>query len=179
MIRLNKKAGEKIFSIWWFLCLVLVGVAVVIVVINHFGALIDTRDEEAMILQEKIMGCIVKNGYLHEEILKLTPEQFLDFCNLNKNQFSEDSFRLFNLIIYDESLNIKTSFLIGQVPYREDCLVVAGKKAEHYPFCIQSNESVVFFNPETSKRESWSIYLLVASNNLGYKEPILKKEVVN
>ncbi len=175
MIKLNKKAGEKVFSLWWFVCIAFVGVAIVIVVTSRFGAIIDTRDKEIMMLQEKIMDCIVQEGYLNEEILEMSEEEFLIFCNLNKNQFTDNSPFLFNITIYDETQKEIKSFLQGHISYQEDCKVAAGKKTPNYPFCIQSRESVVYLDLTNTEKKVWSIYLLVASNNNGYKTSIVEK----
>jgi hypothetical protein len=169
---LNKKAGEKILSIWWFASLALIGAAVVVVIMVYFGAFVDVRDKEAIMLQEKIMDCIVKNGYLVEEALSLSPENFLEFCNLNKNQFKEKGQFLFNITIYNSTNNVQQSITVGPMEHHQTCKALAGIPGKNLPSCIEKKHPVLFFNKETAKKESWSIYLLVASNNYGYKQPI-------
>jgi hypothetical protein len=169
---LNKKAGEKILSIWWFASLALIGAAVVVVIMVYFGAFVDVRDQESMMLQEKIMDCVVKNGYLVEEILSLSQEEFLNFCNLNKNQFTSRSQFLFNITIYNSTNNAQKSIAVGPMQHHQTCKALAGIPGKNLPSCIEKKHGVIFFNKETAKKETWSIYLLVASNNYGYKEPI-------
>jgi len=174
MMKLNKKAVEKIFSLWWFVSLVIVGAAIVVVVLTYFGTAVDTRDIEASMLQEKIMDCIVKNGYLKQEIIKMDKENFLEFCKINKNLFGKNSVYLINLTIYNSTKHEQFSFITGEKSYQQDCAISQRITAKSYPFCISSNEAAIYFNLEKFEKELWSVYLLVASNNYGYKEPVTK-----
>ncbi len=174
MKRLNKKAGEKILSIWWFICLILVGAVVVLVATTYFGAFVDTRDIDSSMMYEKIMDCVVKNGYINQEIINIDKEMIFDFCNLNKNNFEESSPFFFNLRIYREELEIK-SFKFGN-NYEQDCLAAAGYMAKNYPRCVIANETAIYFNTTSAKKEILKVYLITASNNFGYKLSIQQKE---
>ena len=125
-----------------------------------------------MMLQEKIMDCIVENGYLKSEALGLTPSQFLEFCNLNENQFTEDNKFIFKLTIYNSTNKINLSIRQGKISYYEDCNALAGISGKQIPYCIQSKESVNFFDKKDAKKEDWIIEILTASNNFGYKDSI-------
>lgn len=176
---MNKKGGEKILSIWWFACLVLVGVAVTTVLMAHFGATVDTRRDDAMMLQEKILDCITDKGYIRTEILSMGNTELMKFCKLNEQQFQDTSPFLFNLTVYDHEEKVNLSMIAGQISYQEDCLAMAGKRAKNYPVCIQTKEHINYFEPNSLKKESWKIYLLVASNNHGFKTPIVKVGTTN
>ncbi len=173
MICLNKKAGEKILSIWWFFCLILVGAITVLVITTYFGAFVDTRGIDANSMYEKIMDCIVKNGYLNAEFLTMENEKILEICNLNKKAFEESGPFFFHLRIYKEDKELK-SFQFGNV-YEKDCLAAAGYKAKNYPSCAIANETVIYFNETSAEKEIFKIYLITASNNMGYKQSIRKK----
>jgi hypothetical protein len=174
MIKMNKIGDEKILSIWWFVCLILIGSAILIVLMNHFGTTVDTRSKDVMMLQEKIMDCIVENGYFKQNIPSKDYFEFLNFCNLNENQFKDDGVFLFNLTIYNSSKKVNSTHVGGHIAYQQDCKVIAGKKAANYPYCIESMEQVIYFNKEQGIKETWEIYLLVASNNKGSKISTLK-----
>jgi hypothetical protein len=171
MIKLNKKGGEKIFSIWWFLCLIFIGVAVFIVLNNYFGVVVDVRAIEVNQMYEKIMDCSVKNGFISEVWKEET--DFFEFCKINKNSFGENSKFLLILRVYNESDYKKKEIRIGDLAYEEDCLATAGLRARYYPVCAFSNESALYFNEETLERENWKINLIVASNNAGRKISIV------
>lgn len=168
---INKRASEKILSIWWFTSLAFVGAVVVFVIVSQFGSFVDVRDKEARSLQEKIMDCIFKNGYINEEVLFYSSEDFMNLCKLNTNQFKSDSEFLFNVTIYNSQENAIKEFSGGAVgKYQEDCLALVGIDGDHLPYCIQTKERVNYFDPHTSQKEVLIVYLLVASNNQGSKK---------
>ncbi len=174
--KLNKKAEEKIITIWWFICLILVGTAIVIVVLGYFGTFVDIRDAEISMLQEKIMDCITQDAYLIEEILFLDSKEILKRCNLNPKQFQDQTKFLIDITIYNQTKDMNLTIKEGNRAYYKDCLATANVKTINYPKCIISNESIIYFNRKTAKKEFWTISLIIASNNLGEKISLSKKD---
>ena len=175
MRKLNKKAGEKILSIWWFASLAFVGAAVVVVLMMYFGAFVDVRGQEAVILREKIMDCVVEGGYLQENILEMNPEKFMEHCKLNPNQFEKSNQFYFNLTIYNSTEQKQQEIEKGDVNFRQNCEIAIGLQAKRYPVCIENKEAIIFFNQETAEKELWSLNLLVGTDNHGYKQPITSR----
>jgi hypothetical protein len=79
----NKKAAEKIISVYWFVILFLVAGAIVYMVSSFYGKPYDIRGIEAELLVDKAADCVSYGGYLREEVL--TPEfkdNFLARCGI-------------------------------------------------------------------------------------------------
>ena len=172
---MNKKAGEKIFSLWWFICLALVGLAVTITTFNYFSSPIDVRSKEVAILQEKILDCIIKNGYLKKEVLSLSEENFFDFCSLNKESFKEEKNAklFFHLKIKNETGEEIKKFRLGEFSYEGECLIK--QKGKYFPVCSETSFLVNFFNEKENKKEIFIIEILVASQNHGIKKSFVEK----
>ena len=71
----NKKGGEKVISVYWFIILFLVAGAIVYMVGSFYGKPYDVRQIEADLLASKASKCVSYAGYLNEEILE---PQFLE-----------------------------------------------------------------------------------------------------
>ncbi|MEM4181899.1 MAG: hypothetical protein QXX68_01965 [Candidatus Pacearchaeota archaeon] len=167
---MNKKADEKIFSLWWFVSLALVGLVVTIVTLNYFSSPIDVRAQEISMLQQKILDCIIKNGYLKNEVLLWNEGAFFDECGLNKESFKEEknTTRFLHLKIKNEyEFEIK-KFRFGQFSYENDCTIK--QKGPYLPACSQTKILVNYFNETENKKEILIVELLVASQNHGNKK---------
>jgi len=82
----NKKAAEKIISVYWFVILFIVAAAIVYMTASFYGKPYDARKIEADLLADKVAKCISEAGYLNEEVLEQQfLENFLGNCNINFN----------------------------------------------------------------------------------------------
>ena len=80
----NKKGGDKIISVYWFVILFLVAAGISYMVISFYGKPYDIRELEANVLTNRIADCVSTNGYLNEEILTHSfQNSLLNKCNLN------------------------------------------------------------------------------------------------
>lgn len=77
----NKKAGERILSIYLFIIYIIVGVGIVSGVIVFKGSDLDVREVEAGILTDKVIDCLVEQGKLRTDF----DENFdlIEECNFN------------------------------------------------------------------------------------------------
>ena len=67
----NKKGGEKLLSIWWFIVLTLVTAGLVLAVLIFYSAEYDVRLKEADSLHDKIYDCLVdKNDFLNQSFFE-------------------------------------------------------------------------------------------------------------
>ena len=66
----NKKGGEKILSVYWFVILFIVAAAIVYMTASFYGKPYDVRQVEADLLTNKIADCISEAGYLKDEALE-------------------------------------------------------------------------------------------------------------
>ena len=79
---MNKKADERILSIYLFIIYIIVSIGIISGVLVFYGSVLDVREPETDILINKIIDCSVQQGELNEEILN---EKFnlVDFCRLD------------------------------------------------------------------------------------------------
>ncbi|HEB47020.1 MAG TPA: hypothetical protein ENI22_00955 [Candidatus Pacearchaeota archaeon] len=90
---MNKKATDKIISVYWFAILFIVAAAIVYMVFVFYGEPYDVRELEANALTNHVADCLVLDtGFLKEEFLnEESGENFLEECNLNFN--TEDVYK--------------------------------------------------------------------------------------
>jgi len=62
---MNKKAGEKVLSIYLFIIYIIVSIGIVSGVLTFYGPL-DVRGVESGILTDKVIDCLVEQGELKE-----------------------------------------------------------------------------------------------------------------
>ncbi len=163
----NKKAGEKLFSIWWFFVLAVVGVGIVAGVYIFYSADVDVREAEAGILYEKIADCIIEQGFLTDKFL-YDKENFDIYkgCDLNKKIIEGDYY--IKIQAFDESNNEFISIIKGNPSFSKDCDIILSNdklKAEKYPKCIRKAEGVLYYDNNEIKKAK--IEILTASNQQG------------
>jgi len=88
-VMFNKKADERVLSVYWFVILVIIAVGVVSGVIHVFGANLDIREAEAGLLRDRIVDCLVHQGNLKSEVYNslesANDESLLQICNIDIN----------------------------------------------------------------------------------------------
>lgn len=168
----NKKGDEKLLSIWWFICLIVVGATVTVVITVYLSTPINTRFQETEMLQEKILDCIVKNGFLENKILEKNTNQFLDFCQLHKKAFNESSSYFFFLEINNSEGKQIKNFSAGDVNFKQHCGI--GFTGRNMPACKLTSLPALYFNQNEIQTETIKINILTASNNVGKRIPITK-----
>ena len=157
----GKKGGEKIFSLWWFLVLVLVAGSVVIGVISFYSASYDVRRIEVDLLGEKILNCISDKGYLKNEVLE-SNFNLIEKCKLNKDLFDEGSDWYIKIKIGD-----RKELKEGAGTFEKDCEVSSGLKAKYFPKCINMEYRLLYASKETN--EEIDVFLRIGSNQKGDK----------
>ena len=162
---MNKKGGEKLLSIWWFFVLIIVGVGVVVGVIMHFGAEVNTKGLEARILSDKILNCVSERGFLKEKVLEKDFD-ILGECGLEEKVFGQGSLFYINLTIFEGGA-VVNSFFEGDGALERDCPISLSKKvdAASFPGCVRLAR---FFGEK-------EVRLLAASNNRGGKISVRDK----
>ncbi|MEM4330873.1 MAG: hypothetical protein QW273_02600 [Candidatus Pacearchaeota archaeon] len=163
---MNKKGEEKLFSFWWFVCLVIVSVFVIAYLLIFLNKGVDVSRSEVLLLEQKIKDCIIKNGFIID-ISNWTEDEFFVFCNLNQKNFDEELGLFFNLTIIDEEGKKVKTIRKGKVSFEEDCLI--GVSGKGYPSCLLVKENFLYYNPSTKRLEYWSFNLIAASKNKGTK----------
>lgn len=162
----GKKANEKVFSFWWFLIIAMVTAGIVGGVLLFSAADIDVRGHEALLLEERILTCLVEDGYLVSEVLKDDFDIF-DLCPLDEKAFEVED-ELFFAIFFLDSVgdNLRDPIYAGKRQYEQDCKVSSNTNAKHYPVCV--NGGINARNPVDSSKVE--IKITTASNQKAEKK---------
>lgn len=165
----HKKKEGKLLSVFWFFTLALVGVGISAAVLIYHSADVDTREVETDMLYNKIINCVVKQGFLIDELVK---EDFNIFseCQLNKEIFGEGSYFYFNLRVFDNSSNLIKEIQEGDFSFERDCEIQEGEEgvtARYYPKCTRKKENVLYY--KDNKIKEGTLEILTASNQVGRK----------
>jgi hypothetical protein len=161
----NKKASEKLLSIWWFFVLGVIGGGIVLGVFIYYSADTAVKSVEADILINNLINCVSHEGYFNDNVLNET-FNFFNECNLNKRMFSIGSFYYFNVSIYDKDYLVynKTG---GDYSLEADCRVAMKiKNADKYPGCSEISYPLSYGN------KTLRLVVLAGSNQIGGKVPI-------
>ena len=82
----DKKAAEKIISVYWFVILFIVAAAIVYMAASFYGKPYDARKIEADLLADKVAKCISEAGYLNEGVLEQQfASNFPESCGITFN----------------------------------------------------------------------------------------------
>ena len=150
-----KRGEERMFSIWWFVVIVVVAGAIVLATLGFFSKETDTKEYEAGILHERIMECLVQNGQLRNDF----GEGFDIFkeCKLKQEVFAENS-----LFYFEISLDNKPVLFGGDRSMKADCNVKQGTQVKSFPGCVDQSELVLY--SIDGKTRNATIQVLTASN---------------
>jgi len=93
----NKKGAEKYLSIWWFFCLGIVLVGIVIA-LSRFTLAHDVSGVDANNLADRVLDCVIKNGKLIFETSELSDQDILSLCRI---EFRKGRDYFLSLELYD------------------------------------------------------------------------------
>lgn len=166
----NKQGGEKIFSIWWFFIIALVGLGIVMGVWIFYSADVDVRQAEADMLYERIANCIINNGFIDNAL----GENFNVFekCHISEELFNQSSAFYFRFNISDENGNALGKRVSAGTNMEVNCDLMIGnpeeedrQNAEEFPKCAKKQERVLYYDDGEIKKAV--VEILAASDNIG------------
>ncbi len=135
---MDKRGEERIFTVWWFIVIVLVAGVVVLATLGFFSKETDTKEYEAGILYERIMECLVQNGKLRADFN--SGFDIYKECGLQKEVFLENSSFYFEI-----NLNKNLVLQGGDNSKKADCSIKQGVEAKNFPGCINQTEVVLYY----------------------------------
>jgi hypothetical protein len=160
---MNKKAIEKIMTVWWFSVWVIIIIAVVVNVAIFTTRDVEYREIDAEILANKIVLCLnqekidFSRDYETKDIIKE--------CNFKINTF-EEGIHSFKIIKYGENKEILKELVVGSASVFVQCEVKAN--AQHYAKCYQKE----YLIKQAGKYYTFEI--VTASNTNGERTAIEK-----
>lgn len=161
----NKKGEEKLFSIWWFLVLLVVGVCVSYMTVASYSVPQDVRHIEVGFLYTQIENCIVKDNFVNTKIFEKDFDLYRE-CNLNEKVFNESFY--VNVSLFSEGKLINSTRIGAN--YQTECeIFLGGTKAENYPKCIFVDERVFYL--ENGVKKGGVLEIVAGSNNHGKRIP--------
>jgi len=148
---MNRRGERKVLSTWLYAMLAAVGLAVIIAVGAFHGADVDAREYEAEVLSERLLDCLIENGFFIDG-------DIYEICSLNREVFGEEG-KYYSQIIFSSGERIE----VGNPSFRTDCEIARDSEADKYPKCIWKEETYV------SNGFVEKLTILSASNNFGRK----------
>lgn len=130
----DKKAGERILSIYLFIIYIIVGVGIVSGVILFRSSNLDVREIEAGILTDKVIDCLVEQGKLRtdfDENFDLIGECNFNFKDNTKKYQGEERYG-----VKIESFDFDSGVLKGEIKVgKTSLLTYCGLEGDKIPKC--------------------------------------------
>lgn len=156
---MNKKAVEKMISVWWFFVLFVIAMGIVLGVMVYYSSETVVKKVEAESLNQRVFDCITDKGYLNKKVF----ESFdvLQACGLNPEVFGKGSLFYIKVSAYDKTglINEKA---YGDFSIDKNCKVVEKVSTRRFPECFSKNITVLDNNDKEIK-----LFVLTASNQEG------------
>jgi len=165
MIKLkNNRADSKLISIWWFAVLFLIAGGIVAGTLLFYSRGIDVRALESNVLSDRVLNCLVKDGYIKQDFLENKTDIFKE-CGLSEKIINKSSSYYLSLSIIDLQTNKKEiGVSFGNMAFEKDCKIsLSVLNAENYPKC--SDKKVVIIDEDYRKLE----LNIVAGSNYQYR----------
>ncbi len=137
MIIKNKKAGEKLLSIWWVFVLVVIGIGVVSGVAIYHSKDISVNGVEADVVAGKVIDCIIDNGYLNPNLLNENFDIFQE-CSLEKGMFVNQSYFYLSVFVFDNEALVK-KIAFGSMSIEKECEISNAITAEYFAKCSRKD----------------------------------------
>jgi hypothetical protein len=165
---MDKKASEKINAAMFLLYLVIIAAGVTLLISSYVNAPVEIRPLESRILYEKIMDCIVEDGFLKEEVL-INNFDVYSKCHINKTVINNSKI-FFEFKFLNETGIIRepiSSELSSEFKSRKEyCEIISNTKTPDAIACLYRNESYFYLDKgiKSVKISGW-----VASFNHGVR----------
>ncbi len=142
---MNKRGGDKVISMYWFLILVIVAGGVVLMTNSFYGSPYDVRGAEAEILATKVADCIYFGGKINGALFsggvfkEEFRDNFMERCSLDfspENELKPMEYYL-SVDFLDRGNKGSSRFFIeeGNINFRKDC-EIKSKKSEDMNKCV-------------------------------------------
>ena len=147
----NRKGGEKLLSIWWFVILIIIGVGIVAGVYIFYYANVNVQKMESGILAGRVLECLISGGNLKEN---LVGEELFKACDINGDKIDKSGKYFLRIrVISEDNCNVKelekcnlvipekkfgNPGFVTECKFKED-----GNTAKHFADCSELKIPVV------------------------------------
>ena len=108
---MNKKATDKVLSVYWFAILILVAGGVFAMVYNFYQHPYDVREIEANLLINHVADCVATGGTINEIVFEIEfTDNFMEICRLtfeSEKDFEIEQYYLGVVIAGESVINIE------------------------------------------------------------------------
>ncbi len=158
---MNKKADERVLSIYLFIVYIIVAIGIISGVIIFYGSPLDVRLAEASILSSKVIDCITEQGYLKLEVLEddydLMKSCYFDFSDKANQYGGEEQFAVRLIISNLSSCSKAGEEELLEVICSENLKIEEGNE-KFLEFCTTFTEKVE--GKKIPKCDESAIYIL-------------------
>jgi hypothetical protein len=156
-MKMNKRGGDKILSLYWFVILILVAGGVFGMVYVFYRTPYDVRELEANVLINKVADCVSYSGRINSTLIskgnssEKTGEEFLNDCHLifDSNESKEEQYYAeVNIYKLQESIPF-FKITAGDNKLFPYCPIQEDKEYKNLPKCV--NES--FYSVDDSDNQ--------------------------
>jgi len=157
---MDKKAEEKLLSIWWFLNLSIIGVCITIGIVMITSSALDVQRQESEVLVIKIIDCISDGANLKPEVLSDTFDVFKD-CAISKEIINSGNFYFF--INISENGEKRKLIESGKEDYKMACRLKQGSTK------VNSLDCYIFDSFISYETQKYKMEIMAVSSHLGKK----------
>ena len=165
---MNKRASEKINAGMFLLYLIIIAAGVTLLISSYVNTPVEVRPMESKILYEKIMDCIIEDGFMKEEVL-INNFDIYSKCHINKTVINNSNI-FFEFQFLNETGIIRGSIsseLSSEFKSRKDyCEIISKTNTPDAIACLYRNESYFYLDDGI---KSVKIYGWVASFHQGVR----------
>ena len=127
----NKKATDKVLSIYWFAILVIIAGAVFAMVTMFYGYPYDVRNIESNIMINKVSDCISPSGFFNKSLLSQEDFSLTSYCNITfdvENSLYSDKGNYYLQATFYNFTNSEKLFALseGNPSFKADCNINNG-----------------------------------------------------
>ncbi len=136
------RGDERLLSLYWFIMFIIIAIAVVSGVVLFYSYPFDVRPAEANLLADKILTCIVNQGYIKQQFLKPAAELSLfDVCGIASQDATHLAYQ--ERRQYGAELKIQGESVLsdGDVRLLRECDIAVVKR--NIPICVERNLTVL------------------------------------
>ncbi|MBS3073008.1 hypothetical protein J4477_04200 [Candidatus Pacearchaeota archaeon] len=157
------KRGEKLFSIWWFIIIIIVGLGIITGVNLFYSFNLDVRSLESDILANKVIKCVADSGGINVDILNEDFDLYSK-CEISQSVLENNKYFVKISVMDFFSGNVLIEHKYGNNVFERDCEIKSKLIAQNYPECSEKTVYVI-----DSDGNKYLINVLTASNYKGGK----------
>lgn len=160
---LNDKQGEKMFSFFWIVLLILVGIVFAIGIGSVYSTDFDVSGKEANILYSRLYDCVVNEGFVDSNFVQGNFD-FFEKCDLKESVFEKGIFS-FKVYLYDYEQEEMKVFSEGKNDIEQLC----ASNWEKESFSCFDKKKIVLYEDEGENKKGY-LRILTMSQNSGGSE---------